>query len=217
MGRPKNTQNRDLIAKTAFNLFVNKGYTKTTYKDIADNSSNDRTLIQYYFPKKELLIVDFLNKLLSISEKYIIEKSLKSDNNFVDLYIIGQIHFSFLLMNDEMKALTLDIVSNRAITKEIVFFNENWVFSFFNMSGELNKELSDDIVMIMGGAYELIYRYLSKGESLYVPHLLKKIMISFLTAIGYDNSTSKELLSNYELSEETLCKANSYLKTALLQ
>lgn len=217
MGRPKNTQNRDLIAKTAFNLFLNKGYNKTSYKDIADNSANERTLIQYYFPKKELLIVDFLNKLLSFSEQHIIEKSLKSDNNFVNLYIIGQIHFSFLLMNDEMKILTLDIVSSRAITKEIVFFNENWVFSFFNMSVELNKELSDDIVMIMGGAYELIYRYISKGQSLNVPHLLKKIMISFLTSMGYEKNVSGELLSSYALSEETLCEANSYLKTALLK
>ncbi|AVK49344.1 hypothetical protein AXY43_15800 [Clostridium sp. MF28] len=217
MGRPKNTQNRDLIAKTAFNLFLNKGYNKTSYKDIADNSSNERTLIQYYFPKKELLITDFLNKLLSLSEQYITEKSLKSDNNFINLYIIGQIHFSFLLMNDEMKTLTLDIVSNRAITKEIVFFNENWVFSFFNLSAELNKELSDDIVMIMGGTYELIYRYISKSESLNVPNLLKKIMLHFLTAMGHENSIYRELLSSHALSEETLCEANSYLKTALLK
>lgn len=59
------------------------------------------------------------------------------------------------------------------------------------MSIELNKELSDDIVMIMGGAYELIYRYISKGESLYVPHLLKKIMVSFTN----HQSHTREMLS----------------------
>lgn len=45
-----------------------------------------KELVQYYFPKKELLIVDFLNKLLSLSEKHFIENSLKNDNNFINLY-----------------------------------------------------------------------------------------------------------------------------------
>lgn len=44
---------------------------------------------------------------------------------------------------------------------------------------ELKKELSDDIVMIMWGAYELIYRYISKEESLNVPHLQKKSWWAF--------------------------------------
>ena len=217
LGRPKNLQTKAYITRAAFELFMQKGYNKTTYKDIAEDSSNDRTLIQYYFPKKNLLIIDFLDKLLKLTENYILEKSLNSDNNYVNFYIIGQIHFSFLLKDEEMKILMLDIVSDRSITEEIIRLNENWVFSHMHAEQKSKKDLSDNIVMVMGGAYELVYRYLTESNNIHIPYLLEKIMINFMTGLGYEYSISAQLLSSHALCDMQLREANSYLSVAMLQ
>lgn len=193
---------------------MKKGYNKTTYQDIADASGKERTNIQFYYPKKDLLVVDFLNRLLDHSTEYIKVKNLKTDDNFAGLYTIGQIYFSFLLNH---RKLTLEVLSDRTITEKILFLNEDWTYQFLDTDPTIkNEELTEDIVMSLGGAYEVMYRNMVNGKSVNVPRLLKKVVIIFMSSLGYERNLSDSLLSKYNLSEETLSDSNSFLIAALL-
>lgn len=214
MSRQKNKQNEEYIAKTAFRLFIQKGYNKTTYQNIADASGNERTIVQLYFPKKELLIIEFLNRLLSLSIEYIDLCFPPMENRFVKLYQIGQIYFAFLIQHPH---LTLEVFADRTITEKILFLNEDWAYTFLNTEASCKSEnLTEDIVMSMGGAYELIYRNITKGETTNIPRLLRKVVVSFMSSLGYERNDSETLLFKHELGEQTFAEVNSKFITGLL-
>lgn len=216
MGRPKNIQNKNTVAAFAYKLFMQYGYNKTTYKEIANTSGCSQGLVQHYFPNKELLILEFLSKVMSITEKFIIERSFKTDNDFVNLYLIGQIHFSFLLKNREISALAIDIISSRAITEQMLDFEQNWTFIFLEADPSLKAEMALNTAIAVGGVYELGYKYLIKGTPINIPDILKKVIINFMSGLGYESWNSDKILSNYALSDEVFSEANAYLKVALL-
>ncbi len=207
MSRKRNTENEEHIGKTAFRLFLENGYHKTTYQTIAEASGNERTVVQLYFPKKDYLIIDFLNKLLDISIEYIDHDMPHAENSFVKLFCVGQIYFSFLMKNQN---LTLEVFSDRGITEKILFLNEDWTYNFLRMDpSDKTVELTEDIIMYMGGAYELMYRNIVKGEAVNIPRLLKKVVVGFMTSLGYEPCESEKLLSPYHLTDEIFYDFNS--------
>lgn len=214
LSRQKNKQNEEYIAKTAFALFLQKGYNKTTYQKIADATDNERTIVQLYFPKKELLIIEFLNRLLVHSIQYIDNCFPPMENSFVKLYQIGQIYFAFLIQHPN---LTLEIFADRTITEKILFLNEDWAYAFLNMDASYkNENLTEDIVMSMGGAYELIYRNITKGDTINIPRLLRKVVVSFMSSLGHERNAAETLLAMHELNEQIFSQSNSRLITDLL-
>lgn len=216
MGRPRNFENKNRIALEAFKLFLQKGYNNTSYRDIATASDNKITLVQHYFPSKEMLIQEFLDKVLTLIEQFIIERALKSEDAFINLYLIGQIHFAFLLTDEEMKVLALDILSSRAITSKMLAFDEDWTFNYLKIESNRKEELAQNTVMAVGGAYELGYKCLLKGTCMDVPSLMKKVMVIFMSGLGYEYSYSSKYLNRSALDEHVFGDANAYLKNRLL-
>lgn len=212
MGRPKNLDHKRLIAEEAYRLFILQGYNKTSYTDIANKSGMDRALVQYYFPKKELLVVEFMSKLLSMAETVIELRGLKSNNSWIDMYLIGQIHFSFLLSDENLAKFTLDIVSSRTLTQTILIFDESWAFHFLNIHPSEQDDVSDNLTIAAGGAYEMIYRYLISGKSLPVSRLMKRTMLSFINTLDENLENSPEFIFSYSLNEQTLTDINKYLR-----
>ncbi|MCD8317095.1 MAG: TetR/AcrR family transcriptional regulator, partial [Eggerthellaceae bacterium] len=65
MGRPKNTELKKRIEETAFRLFTEYGYDKTSYSMIARECGISKNLVQYYFKKKELLATSFMETVIN--------------------------------------------------------------------------------------------------------------------------------------------------------
>ena len=65
MARPKKPEERNRIRDVAFNVFSSKGFENSSFSDIAKEASVSKSLVQYYFPKKEQFIQDFIDKSLS--------------------------------------------------------------------------------------------------------------------------------------------------------
>lgn len=216
VGRPPNIENKTEIAQAAFNLFAIKGYKKTTYLDIAKAIGKDRAIVQHYYPKKELFIVDFLNKLMLSTEEYIHLNSLKAKNDYATLYVVGQIYFAFLLMNDGIKEFTFDIISDRRNTVNSLLFNLDWVFTFLHVDQQFKHDVSDNFFMTMGGAYELIYKYILDKEEIYLPRFLERIIISFVAGLNYDSHEVAKTLPKYALNKSEIEKATQWLSKILL-
>ncbi|MBQ1545572.1 MAG: TetR/AcrR family transcriptional regulator, partial [Clostridia bacterium] len=71
MGRKRNDAERNRIQSIAFNLFRASGYNETSFTDIANASGAKRSLVQYYFPKKENLIYIYINKALDLASEMV--------------------------------------------------------------------------------------------------------------------------------------------------
>ncbi len=126
MGRARNMEARDKISRTAIQLFSEKGYVNTSFTDIAKACGVERSIVQYYFPYKEILIIEFLDKCLRL----IAEMAENLDGERFDVlgrqYFLGFVSFSFLVDSDKMQNLTMDIVASRQLTETMMPLYCQW-------------------------------------------------------------------------------------------
>lgn len=195
MPKQKNSQTCDLITNAAYQLFLEHGYVNTTYQGIENLCGIKRTLIQYYFPKKTMLAMSFFEKLLAEIINYVNSCSAKGDNKFLNMYLIGQIHFSYLLIDEKRKNFIFDILSSRELTDEVLTFNYNWGIQYLGLKIEQNNaKLLDDIISAMGGFYELLYRCIKENRDINLPYQLGKVLITIMENFGYTNEEAKQLI-----------------------
>lgn len=205
------------IAITARSMFVEQGYTKTSINDIAIACGIKKTNVQRHYKKKEDFIVGFLKDILNFTDLYLADKQRKTDNFYINIYIIGQIHYAFLLTSQCMKKLTFDIVSDRYLTDIMISLDVEWAAVYMEkITPKLHADYKDYIYMIMGGAYELMYRYLASGKAISPQELQKKVMIMFLTSQGFLNIDAERLLNSYVLSDRDIKEAIEYLENNLI-
>ena len=98
MPRPKNEELVTEITRTAFQQFRDIGYKETSYASIATACGISRGLVQYHFPKKELLAVEMMNRLTEeVRDIVVAHTSTAKDEYgpFVQLLYIGQISHQF--------------------------------------------------------------------------------------------------------------------------
>lgn len=66
---PKKNNKRKMICDTAAKLFVEKGFERTTIRDIADAGKFNSASLYYYFEDKEDILYDILIKIMDESLK----------------------------------------------------------------------------------------------------------------------------------------------------
>ena len=96
MARPKKPEERKRIRDVAFNVFTREGFEGASFSDIAKEASVSKSLVQYYFPKKEQFIADFIHKSLNVTRQ-IIDEDLKYEchHDLAKLYAVGYAQFLF--------------------------------------------------------------------------------------------------------------------------
>lgn len=205
------SENGELITRAAFELLMEKGYTDTSYADIARRCGRTRSLVQYYYPKKELILSDFVLRLLQLSEDYLQEHDLGTDSCFVDFSITGYMHFCFLLNNEDLRPLTLDISSLRSASSSIIELMESWVIRYDELSGFSSDEVLDAVLLSMGGAYEFMNYHLKEQLPIDVADLLRRTIAAFMFQLGFDTADFEAEFETHLLSDEVIADANEYI------
>lgn len=124
-----NTQ--DKIIQTATRLFLEKGYDRTSVRDIASKAKINVSLMNYYFRSKELLfetIIDILIGKASASLKEILNAPLELNtkinkyiSKYIDILIENPLLISFVLavLNRNPEKLTQIKVADNLYNSEI--------------------------------------------------------------------------------------------------
>ena len=153
------------IETAARKLFLQKGYAATSYQDIAEACGLEKTNVQKHFAHKDVFIDCFFEDLLDCSDEFFADRSTLPDNYYQALYVVGQIHFAFLLSTPELERFTYDIVSDRKLTETMISLDVRWATQYLEgFSLEEQQTFADNVAVVMGGMYELLYRKLSSGE-----------------------------------------------------
>lgn len=71
MAKPQNIEQRNLILKTAFQLFIKKGYDETTTREIASSCGIERGLLHYYYNKKSAILYSMYSSYLNMLRDFI--------------------------------------------------------------------------------------------------------------------------------------------------
>ena len=165
MAKPRNLEERNRIEQIAFRLLSDKGVSETSFADIALKANVTRSLVQHYFPKKDIFIEDFINRCLN-EISAIVEESpyIDAADPIERLYAVGYIQFEFLLYNRQMENLKQDILRTRDNTMLIVDDVIMWAMDYLEESDDaLKDKVAEAIRYSMGGAFEHIYACLEKG------------------------------------------------------
>lgn len=188
------------------------GYEATSYREIASACGCTRPLVQHYFPKKELLAIEFVKRLLILAETYVDEHGLRTGDDFADLYIIGQVYFSFLLADERMQRFSLDVVSSRPLTEQVLAFNASWALGYMDVAPAVDaRRVTDDTIMAMGGFYEVLYQSLRGGRAFDIGYWLRKVLVEFMADFGRAHEDSDRALEAYALSSAESVRAAAWV------
>lgn len=194
MAKPKNTEERNRIERIAFRILTDKGVSSTSFADIASRAGVTRSLVQHYFPKKDIFIEDFIRRCLNEISS-IVEDSpyIDAANPIERLYAVGYIQFEFLLYNRQMENLKQDILRTRDNTMLIVDDVIMWAMDYLEEEDDrLKDSVAEAIRYSMGGAFEQIYACLEKGWPIDGDRISEQVIRMMNASLGY---TSEDAIS----------------------
>lgn len=202
---------KTLILEAAYTLFLQKGYNATSMAEIAKNCGMSKSLVQKHFPKKDLFIRCFLQDLLNCADEYLENHGLRTDSYWANLFLIGQIHYAFLLADEGRRTLIYDIISNRQLTEEMIRLDIEWAFRYMeNFTADEREEIYEDMSMVMGGTYELLFQRLSSGKPIDVRTFHNKSLGLTMYLRGVTKEEAEKTLSSVVFSDEDYADAISF-------
>lgn len=200
-----------VIRNNAFSLLMEQGYAKSSYADIAKRSGCKRSLVQYYYPKKNQILLEFVERLIQCSYDFMALRHAESGSCFLDFFTTGQIHFYVLLKNETLLPLTRDIVANRETSNAIISLMADWQRKHPGAEKIDQDRILPSIAFSMGGAYECIYLNLSQQQEIDIPQLLSHTIRSYIVELGIDPSAFDGDKEKFELDKAFLAEANKYV------
>ena len=193
MARPRNDRLKDQIVRESWRQFRTNRYGGTTYSTIAEACGISRNLVQYHFPKKELLSTAFMERVLEQAQRALGFSQERIHNDYHAIYQVGCCFFEFLLQEDGYRAFLLDVISSRERTESVLAFNASWALERVDFPENVDFEpVRQEVVVSMGGYYELLYYCLKEEKPFDVEKRLACVVEQFQTAVSraLDSSAS---------------------------
>lgn len=184
MPRPKNNDLEHKIRIAAWKQFLEHGYERTSYASIAEACGISRGLVQYHFPKKQILAIGLMQEVLARSQAALecSDDDMKRDLSL--LYAVGCTFFVHFMQSSGGRNFLFDIIQSRDSTEEVLAFNADWAFEHIDIQDQAQqKKLMHTVIVQMGGFYELLYHCLKNNESCDVIEGLKTVMTFFAQAL----------------------------------
>ena len=217
MGRPRNDDLKEKIELVAWGLFRTHGYDATSYSLIAEECGISRNLAQYHFPRKEMLALAFMERILDESRTALGFSSEDLRNDFSNIYAVGTCFFEFLLQDEGYRQFLSDIIRNRDMTENILSFNEAWALA--HIDAPKDEQMSDavmrSVTVQMGGFYELLYLCLKKGYDFDPAEELRPVMAAFMKALGHSDAEIASSIDGHVPDADRVRKAVKSMSRAI--
>lgn len=185
MARPRNDKLKEQIVRESWRQFRTHGYSGTTYRTIADACGISRNLVQYHFPKKELLSTAFMECVLEQAQQALGLSPEAIRNNYRAIYEVGCCFFAFLLQKEGYRSFLLDVIASRERTENVLAFNVSWALARIDVPKGIDIEpVRQEVVVSMGGFYELLYYCLKEQKPFAVLPRLACVVERFQAAIA---------------------------------
>lgn len=202
---------KELILHAAFRLLMEKGYKNTSYSDIAYESNCTRALVQYYYPKKDYFITAFVDRLLEAVDEQVRSRGLMTGSCFADFSITGHLYFNFLLANERLRPLALDLIAYRETSLINIERMEAWQHHYPELDDLDDALVLDAVLFAAGGAHELIYHHLMHDTPIDLHLLLARTISSYALLLGFGQETVDDLLKRPPLDNAVINEANAEL------
>lgn len=170
MGRPRNEELYQRVTVETFRQLLSNGVGGTSYASIAKACETTRAVVQDYFACKsdmlDALSRDLNECAMEVTRPYCKELALEGQPlQVAHLFLAGSAYFEFMQHTEGRKAFFAELLRDRDLTDRLMQNVMNRSF------GEIEREdviedpaYRNDLIMSIGGFYELFYDYLKRGE-----------------------------------------------------
>lgn len=205
--RRKEAVERSVLV-AAWDLFMEKGYQSTSYTDLAERSGVSRSLVQYYFPKKDLL-ARRCAKAIVIASQNVASAEMKQPRSQVgSAYVTSQVLLATLLMTAGSRQFLFDLLRDRDLEQQLIIQDYQLSHRAFAVADDEQARIPDKVIMVAGGLGELVYSYLTRGEVPEISSILKPMVLIHASIFGLVDEatpqTEQAALEPYALSNEAL-------------
>lgn len=195
MSAPRNDNQRKRIYDAAIKLFAEQGYKGTTYSDIANACDVSKSIVQHYFPKKELLAENYFSEHLDALLKDVTQQTVTDPLHVICM--IGLRHFNYMLNDQEMHQFNEDVIASRDLTNIIIEEEKRWAIDYLQREGD--SSIGDALVCALGGAYELIYQGHKSGKHLDAEYIERLSFIPFAMHLGKSLKEAEAIIDECSL------------------
>lgn len=193
MAAPRRDDERARIYASALKLFNEKGYFATSYKDIAEACGITRSVVQHYYPRKDMFLELFFDEHLTV----VLDRSRElcpPDSGMPELFcMMCLVHFSILITNGEGSQLVQDLLDSRSLTEDITTRKINWLVEK-HPTGLDEQYVKDCLVAAIGGAYEVFSIATKEGRSLSAKYLTELAFLPFAISIGCERACAQKTI-----------------------
>ena len=119
MGRKKNLGQRVLIIKIAYQMFLEDGYDKVTTKQIAERAGMAHSLLHYYYPTKQDLLVDIINTMSAKLYSYVVREGVELTDKLFVYGLCQRVFFEVLSMNQKLIGIYKPAFSDGMVLQRI--------------------------------------------------------------------------------------------------
>ena len=211
---------QERIAKIAFHLFAETGYAKTPLSVIGQEAGVQKSLLQYYFPKKSKFIELFIETSFNLVIDEVLdsirareaeavakvdEEGLIAVDPFDDddeelngieivelLYDIAYFEFWYLTCCPSTEAIRMDVMDSYTNCQLVVQCISRWIFEHMpDLDDVMQQKIYDTITFCIGGGFEYACMKLSENKPIDVDYVVANAMDFVVGALGFDPSFFK--------------------------
>jgi AcrR family transcriptional regulator len=206
VAKPRKHETEDTILDAAWRLFGEQGYPNVSYNDLAEESGIKKGTVQHYFPKKEEILLGLLCRLRENSRLVGQEMEIGTTTLFEHLYILGQIYLSSLMYDSKTRRFFSSVLENRALTDEAISLDFSWSKEFVGVrpQGSRNGSFDPDMVVAMGGLYELMFHCIRHDEPIDIPQRLMPPFFVLANRLGIAQKACQKMLLRCQLPDKKL-------------
>ena len=174
-------------------LFFEKGCNDTSYADIAAACGLTRSVVQYYFPKKEAFVQDLATRYL---DAIVANIEVDAEAPLMTLCVTGLVHYGELLRDAALRRFYIDLLSTPSLVFATVNHQGKWAAGLLADQPVTGVSLEDQLAVHILGSYDLIAKGWAEGRNLTAEYVERACFVPFCLALGYDLESAEAILKD---------------------
>lgn len=177
---------QEKVLQEALTLFFEKGYEKTTTREIAERAGIERGHLYYYYKKKEDLLFGWYNQFLSIIQEAVEEKYRDEKNGYVLILLSDWLYYQAIKYEKRFLKLLSTILENRNLTKvkiDNTFKEYKKILDERHMEYDV-REMHIGTCILIGAEVELFLRMMEEDSDMSYDEFVERVLKIHLHTFG---------------------------------